>query len=176
MNSNSENNLIVKNSNTYSKREDYIKEYQDLIPDIRNFADRKEKGQIDLSFLGKEIRDNMTSLRVRNLFFSIVDIRNNNSPTSTESNSIVKTDNKFSNETKKLVRTLLSKGLSNMEIGYEITNIYGSSAICSKMYHEKVPLIDKLKHNFCMLFEFSFIGISFGLIGRRIVKLLKRRA
>jgi hypothetical protein len=180
-NLNLKSNINIKNSNekphnniNISKREEFLIDYQDLIPDIRNYAAKKEKGQIDLSFLGKEIREEIISSRVRRLFFSIVDIRNNNSPTSLESNSIIKTDNKFSNETKKMVKILLSKGISNMDIGYEMSNIYGSSTICNRIYKEKIPFLDKIKYGFCITLEISLAGLTFGLIGRRIYRFIKK--
>lgn len=156
-------------------REELIENYKEIIPDIKEYCEFKAKGKVNFNFINKEIKESLTSNRIRKLFFSIVDIRNNNSPTSTESNAIVKTDNKFSNETKKHVRTLLSKGLTSNEIGYEMTNLYGYSALCSTMYQENVPVIDIFKYSFCLLSEAALIFFSLKFTVKKMFLILRRK-
>jgi len=162
----------VINSND---RDELIDNYKEIIPDIKEYCEFKGKGKVNFNFINKDIKEGLVSDRIRKLFFSIVDIRNNNSPTSTESNSIVKTDNKYSNETKKYVRILLSKGLSSNEIGYEMINLYGYSALCSTIYQENVPVRDTCKYTFCLLCEAGFIFFSLKFTVKKLIFLSRRK-
>lgn len=162
-------------NNHFNEREEMIENYKDIIPDIKEYCEFKSKRKVDFNFINKDVKESIISNRIRKLFFSIVDIRNNNSPTSTESNAIIKTDNKFSNETKKYVRILLSKGLSTNEIGFEMINLYGYSAICSTIYQENVPIKDVFKYSFCLLSESAMILFSLQYILRKTIRLIRRR-
>lgn len=173
------NNFFDKTSPKHylnnSHREEFLLNYEELIPDIKEFCEYKSKGKVDYSFINKEKRENRISNNLRNLFFSIVDIRNNNSPTSTESNAIVKTDNKFSNETKRHVRYLLSKNLTTNQIGYEMINLYGYSAMCSTLYQENIPIKDLIKYYFCLGTEIIFIILGAKFTLNKLFYFLKKR-
>jgi len=170
----SKNKMQSKYDNK-NERDELIENYKDIIPDIKEYCEFKAKGKVNFNFINKDIKESLISNRIRKLFFSIVDIRNNNSPTSTESNAIVKTDNKFSNETKKYVRILLSKGLTANEIGYDMINLYGYSALCSTMYQENIPIIDICKYSFCLLSEAAFILLGLQFTVKKMIKLIGRR-
>ena len=156
-------------------REELIASYGEIIPDIREYCEFKSKGNVDFKFMNKEIKESLMSNRIRTLFFSIVDIRNNNSPTSTESNAIIKTDNKFSNEIKKHVRTIVSKGLTSNEVGYEMIYLYGYSALCSSTYQENVPIKDTVKNSFCLLTEACFVFLSAKFTIKKLLYLMRKR-
>lgn len=172
-------NLIEKKSSKpyfiNGQREEFFLNYQDFIPDIKEYCEYKSKGKVDYSFINKEKREHIISNNIRNLFFSVVDIRNNNSPTSTESNAIVKTDNKFSNETKRHVRNLLTKNLTPNQIGYEMINLYGYSAMCSTLYQENTPIKDIIKYYLCLGTEASFIILCAKFTFNKIFYFLKKR-
>lgn len=155
-------------------KQEIIEEYKDIVPDIKEFSEFKLKGHVDFKFIRKDIRDNLISQRIRRLFFSIVDIRNNNSPTSIESNVIIKTDNKFSNETKKNVRTLISKGLTNNDIGYEMIYLYGYSSLSSSIYQENVQIKDTFKNYLCWTSEASFVLLALRFCFKKALYFLKR--
>src|SRR5690349_14664598 len=99
------------NFNSEKKRKEIIKNYKDLIPDIENYIYSKKTPTFDYKFLYREHKNKNTQQKYINLSRMIADIRNNTEPTSDLSNTIIKTDNKFSNETKKLVKHLLAKGM-----------------------------------------------------------------
>ena len=167
---------LIKNPITLPEsKEEIIDNYSDMIPDLRDYIEFKQKGLVNFNFINKEIREELISNRVKNLYFSIIDIRNNNSPTSIESNTIIKTDNKFSNETKRLVKTLVSKGISTNEIGYEMNYLYGNSTICSKKYQENIPTKDVFKYGFTMFSEASIIFFSLKFLVKSTFYLLRLR-
>jgi hypothetical protein len=113
------------------RRKYIIDNYKELIPDIEDYVlgRRNENKRHDYRYLYYDVKQNLFNQRYAVLASTLVDIRNNTDPVSPESNTIVKTDNKFSNETKKMVKMLLAKGWTVNEIIYEMEKVYGSGIV-----------------------------------------------
>ncbi len=111
------------------RRQEIISNYKDYMPDIEDVIYERKNKKFDFSFFyANYIKADIES-RFNDLAKITIDIRNNTKPTTFYSNSISKTDNKLSNETKKIIKRLLAKGWTNNEIAYEIEKIYGSGSI-----------------------------------------------
>lgn len=110
-------------------RKEVMENYKELMPDIEDVIYSRQKKKFDYSFLYYNYLKTDIEKRFNELAKITIDIRNNTKPTTFYSNSISKTDNKFSNETKRMIKHLLAKGWSNNEIAYEMEKIYGSGSI-----------------------------------------------
>jgi hypothetical protein len=131
--------------------------YRDLIPDIDNHIYGYQNPDFDFRFLARDYSLIMNNKRFNDLSKIILDIRNNNTPTSAYSNSISNTDNKFSNETKKMCKLLLAKGWTNNEVAYELEKVYGSGAILYYKGIEPEPTLSTYFYRFCFKI-ISFYG------------------
>ena len=107
------------------------------IPNIENFF--LQKYVVDMRKYTNYMTKSTFAAKYKAVAQSVVDIRNNSDPVSEDSNTVDKTDNKFSNETKKMIKILLSKGWSAEEIALEMERIYGSGSIVTTR-HLRVPL------------------------------------
>jgi hypothetical protein len=152
------------------KRQYIIDNYKNLIPDIEQYIYERKNPNFDYSFLSNNLKEKNIQRRYADLANIIVDIRNNTAATNYYSNSINKTDNKYSNETKKLVKHLLSKGWSNNEIAYEIEKIYGSGSITWHKTLEKEQTVSSI---FAMnLLKVSCAYLTYKL-GKSMIKKFK---
>jgi len=135
----------VNNTNENEERRQYIIDnYNEFIPDIQEYIYERNYPKFDYRFLSKKYKEERLQKRYNELSNIIVDIRNNTSATNYYSNSINKTDNRFSNETKKIVRHLLSKGWSNNEIAFELEKVYGTGVISYYIGLEKEPTVGSI--------------------------------
>jgi hypothetical protein len=148
-------------------RADIANNYRDLIPDIDRHIYGYLTPDFDYKFLSTEYSIKMNNERYNSLSKILLDIRNNTTPTSAYSNSISNTDNKFSNETKKMLKTLLSKGWTNNEIAYEMEKVYGSGAVLYYIGLEPEPTISTYFFRFCFkifnlygLYRLSLLGLK----------------
>jgi uncharacterized protein (UPF0305 family) len=126
------------------RRQYIIDNYKEFIPDIEDYIYERKNPKFDYRFLSRKYKEERLQKRYNELSNIIVDIRNNTSATNYYSNSINKTDNRFSNETKKMVRHLLSKGWSNNEIAYEMEKIYGTGVVSYYTGLEKEPTVGSI--------------------------------
>ncbi len=111
------------------RRKELIENYKEFMPDIEDFIYSGRRKKFDFSFLYYNFVKSDIERRFNELAKITIDIRNNTKPTTFYSNSISKTDNKLSNETKMMIKHLLAKGWTNNEIAYEMEKIYGSGSI-----------------------------------------------
>ena len=152
------------------KRQYIIDNYKDLIPDIEQYIYERKNPNFDYSFLSNNLKVQNVQRRYADLSNIIVDIRNNTAATNFYSNSINKTDNKYSNETKKLVKHLLGKGWSNNEIAYEIEKIYGSGSITWHKTLEKEPTVSSIFAKNLLKVSCAYLTYK---IGKSMIKKLK---
>jgi hypothetical protein len=127
------------------KRRLIVENYKEFMPDIENviYGRRNENKVPDYSFLYRDFKNVIVQQKFNDLANVIVDIRNNTKPTTYYSNSISKSDNRLSNETKRMVKHLLAKGWSETEVAYEIEKIFGSGTVT---YYG--PLTNETKFSF----------------------------
>lgn len=152
----------VLETNADEKRQYIIDNYKDLIPDIEEYIYDRKNPKFDYSFLSNNMKETNIQRRYADLANIIVDVRNNTAATNFYSNSINKTDNKYSNETKKLVKLLLGKGWSNNEIAYEIEKIYGSGSITWHKTLEKEQTITSIFAKNLLKVSCAFLTYKFG--------------
>jgi len=156
------------NSENYNRRNYIINNYKEFIPDIEKYIYEKSNRNFDYTDIGHEYKRKIISEKFNVLSNIVVDIRNNTSPTTYYSNSISRTDNKYSNETKNMVKGLLAKGWSNNEVAYELEKIYGTGIISyndglvdDTPYSSKITIIS-LKIMFLYIgyrmWKFMFLG------------------
>jgi len=111
------------------RRKEILSNYKDFMPDIEDNIYKRNNKKFDFSFFYYNYIKADIESRFNDLAKITIDIRNNTKPTTFYSNSISKTDNKLSNETKRMIKRLLAKGWTNNEIAYEMEKIYGSGTI-----------------------------------------------
>jgi hypothetical protein len=130
----------MNNSNETNEnlRKYIIENYKDLIPDIEQHIYKKKTKQFNYAHIGREHIQKIRDMRYQRLVTTVVDIRNNADPVSPESNTIIKSDNNYSNETKRLIKILVSKGWSYDEIAFEMERIYGMGSIARIEYFDHV--------------------------------------
>jgi hypothetical protein len=121
-----------------------IENYKDQIPDIENHIYHRRDKVADFSHIVNSAQVNPIFETYKNLVFSIIDIRNNSDPISPESNTIIKSDNNFANETKAMVKILLAKGWNYDDVAFEMERIYGQGIISRKGFFEKTPIKEYL--------------------------------
>lgn len=185
-----ENNILSQRQTSPAEKNEIrrkyiVDNYQEYIPDIDNFINERKRGYYDYSMYAKEFKKKILQDKFNSLSAIVVDIRNNTSPTTYYSNSINKTDNRYSNETKKLVKHLLAKGWSNNEIAYEMEKIYGSGIVS---YHsglvDDTPITHKMVYyafnilGYCMLYKIGkivFLGRNSKGFINKYVKLIKKK-
>jgi len=119
----------IDSVNIENRRNEIIENYKIFMPDIEDHVYGRRNKKLDFSFLYHNHVKSSIETRFNELSKITIDIRNNTKPTTFYSNSISKTDNRFSNETKKMIKHLLAKGWTNNEIAYEMEKIYGSGSI-----------------------------------------------
>ena len=158
--------------NNENRRRYIIEKYKEYIPDIEDHVYSNRKPKFDFGFIAKEDRSKRILHRFNELSNIIVDIRNNTTATNYYSNSINKTDNKYSNETKKMVKHLLSKGWTNNEIAYEIEKVYGSGAITYYYGLEPEPTISSILaySAFKLFYTYFCYRLGKGLVTKYIKK------
>ncbi len=121
---------ITNPTHQNEQRRNYIIEnYKEFIPDIESKIYEKQSGRFDYSLFCHEYKNKIITAKFNQISQIIIDIRNNTTPSTYYSNSISKTDNKFSNETKLLIRALLAKGWTNNQIAYEMEKVYGHGVV-----------------------------------------------
>jgi hypothetical protein len=133
-----------------------IENYKENIPDIEQHIYRKKYKQMDYSGLSKQMLQKVFDIRYQRVISTVIDIRNNSDPISPESNTIIKSDNTYSNETKRMIKVLIAKGWTYDEIAFEMERIYGMGTIAKFEYFENVRYREYL-----ILFLFSGIGLYF---------------
>jgi hypothetical protein len=119
----------IDSVNMEKRRKEIVDNYKHFMPDIEDHIYGRRNKKLDFSFLYHNHVKSSIETRFNELAKITIDIRNNTKPTTFYSNSISKTDNRFSNETKKMIKHLLAKGWTNNEIAYEMEKIYGSGSI-----------------------------------------------
>jgi len=153
------------------RRDKFIENYKFHLPFIQDFIYYPTKRNHKFSFLTDQLRDIDNIENSFKLFKTIVDIRNNNEPTSPESNCLMKSDNKFSNEMKNHISVLVRKGWRYNEVVYEIERIYGSGILSSTEYFEK-PYFHEYMVNGGIILVGSLISLKLLLISFRVMKKL----
>jgi hypothetical protein len=103
-----------------------------------NIRYRKSHLQKKNKQMNNELIHKPFSSRYQRLSFTIIDIRNNSDPITSESNTIIKSDNTYSNETKKLVKVLISKNWTYDEIAFEMERICRMGTITRFEYFESI--------------------------------------
>jgi hypothetical protein len=153
----------MKEDNTNEKIRKYIIDnYKPHIPDIEQHVNKNKTKQINFNYLGDELIQGVVSTRYQRLLYTIIDVRNNSDPIAPESNTIIKSDNNYANETKRMVRILISKGWSYDEIAFEMERIYGMGTIARFVYFDNVRYRE-------YVYLALFIGIS-GFSAYRLIK------
>lgn len=122
------------------RREYIINNYKHLIPDINDYVYERKNNVFDYRFLNRSFKEKEINNHYSDLAKVVVDIRNNVEPTGPESNTIYKTDNKFSNETKVLIKHLLSKGWRKQDVITELEKIYGGGIMTQDIIWEAPKL------------------------------------
>lgn len=140
------------------RRQNIIENYKNLIPDIEDFIYSKRNNMFNFDEYVEKIKSHLRIKRNRDLIQSIVDLRNNNDATTVDSNTLFQTDNKYSNEMKKMVKILTSKGYNYNEVVYEFEKIFGSGIITTTEFIEVHPRNERFI-NFCI--NLSFLGFMF---------------
>lgn len=154
------------------RRNKVIEDYKFHLPNIQEFIYFQRNRSHKFAFLTDQIRELKNAENNFKLFKTIVDIRNNNEPTSPESNCIMKSDNKFSNELKNQISILTRKGWGYNDVVYEIERIYGSGILSSTEYFEK-PNFHEYLVNYALILLGSLISVKFLLFSLRKSKKLK---
>jgi hypothetical protein len=157
--------------NNENIRKYIVDNYIDQIPDIEYHIYQRRDKRIDFSFLGMDSNINPIYTRYQNLVFTIIDIRNNSDPVSPESNTIIKSDNNYANETKRMVKVLLAKGWSYDEVAFEMERIYGQGIISRNGLFELNPIKEYL---ICATY-LTISGYLFYRVSKPIIRFLYRR-
>lgn len=149
-----------------------IEDYRKLIADIDNYVYERRTPKFDYKELYSDYKLSKMKADYNTLIRMIADIRNNETVVSAESNTLFNTDNKYSNETKRMIKHLLSKGWSVDEICYETEKIYGAGRI-SKPYDLKF----NSNYILALFLNYSLLGLTFGALWkmkRSLFKLIKK--
>lgn len=152
------------------RRKRIIENYKYYLPHIESFIFFQTNRNHKFSLLTDQLKELNNMDENLKLNKTIVDIRNNLEAVSPESNCVMKSDNKFSNETKNFIKILLRKGWSYNEIVHELERIYGSGILSTTEHIEK-PFLHERIINGGGLFLGTLIGFKLTF---KCLKFLKR--
>jgi hypothetical protein len=161
------------------RRRELIENYREFMPDIEDRVYSRQKVGSDFSSLYAEYRLKYLKVKFMDLSRCIIDIRNNSDVTSYDSNTVCKTDNKYSNETKKMIKILLSKGFNTNQTLYELEKVYGSGILTQQECLEERPLGQTLMifggYGFQLMVYTTLFYLVYGRLKPSIFKFWKKK-
>jgi hypothetical protein len=154
----------------HERRQKIIETYKFHLPHIESFIFFQTLRNHKFSVLTDQIKELNNMDESLKLNKTIIDIRNNLEAVSPESNCVLKSDNRYSNEIKSFIKILLRKGWSYDEVVHELERIYGTG-ILSTSEHFGNPHLHERIINGGVLFLGTLLGFKFTL---KCLKFLKR--